>query len=617
MKRESFLLAGLLGLGYLCAATAVSAAEYTTLAPPGWSQKESPALYGMVQAGKLPPVAERLPKQPKVVPVEKEFGRYGGTLFRGTAFLRSEWIPLHMTMESYTEVNWPIPGDGPVHPNVARDWSFNDDGTEMIVHLREGMKWSDGQPFTADDVLFYWYDVMFEEKSAQTPKSTLFVRGKEAPKLEKVNDYTLKFTFPEPFFFAETALATLEEVAWPKHIMKQYHPKYNSSATWEIWNDNLSYLKGRGKVTLSAWMLEEYLPGEKFVLVRNPYYWKVDERGNQLPYIDRVEVLEVEDRQSVALGNLSGQFDADGMWVGQQHLQLFLEEQPKRKYDIGFGKVPGMAMYFNYDAKDPTLRAVFRDVNFRRGFSLAINRGEIGSVLFADMLDPSGWTFSASSPYVTADDFGLWSQFDPDQAKQLLDQAGLKDTNGDGVREAPDGTPFSITLDVSQHDLYVPLTEMVVEQLAAVGVKLVMNVQHQNLIEERRTGDEWQVHIWDLDGVDEPLANLVEWVPVTDITPFWHQKSSKAPFSPAYKEFSDILLSARTLRYAERVAEMKKANQIMSDNVFGIHIGYYDRPFIKSHRIANVPDRYARVGEFGSNQPAFRYLQTFMRWDKP
>ena len=615
MVRNVIAVASLVGAALL--AGPLGATEYTKLAPAGWSHKESPMLQEMVKAGKLPPVSERLPKQPKVVPVEKEFGRYGGTLFRGTAFLRSEWIPLHMTMEPFTEVHWPLPSDGPIHTNVARDWTFSTDGMSMVLHLREGMKWSDGQPFTADDVMFYWYDVLFEEKSAAKPKSTLYVRGKEAPKLDKVDDYTLKLTFPEPFFFAETAMATIEEVAWPKHVMKQYHPKYNSSATWETWNENLSYLKGRGKVTLAAWRLEEYIPGEKFVLVRNPYYWKVDERGNQLPYIDRVEVREVEDRQSVALGNVSGQFDSDGMWVGSQHLQLFLEEQPKRKYDVGFGKVPGMAMFFNYDAKDPTVRAALRDVNFRRAFSLAINRGEINRVLFADKLTPSGFTFSSSSPYVTANDFALWSQDDSDQAKKLLDAGGFKDTNGDGIREAPDGKALSLTVDVSQHDLYVPLNEMVVDYLAEVGIKLVMNVQHQNLIEERRTGDEWQIHAWDLNGVDEPLANLTLWVPVSDNTPFWHQKASKAPFSKEYAAYSKILLEARSLPYDKRVESMKKANNLMSDNVFGIHIGYYDRPFIKSHRIVNIPDGYARIGEFGSNQPAFRYLQSFLRWDKP
>lgn len=604
-------------IGAALLATPLSATDYTKLAPAGWSAKESPMLQEAVMAGDLPPVSERLPKQPRVIQVEKEFGTYGGTLFRGTAFLRSEWIPLHMTMEPFTEVHWPIPSDGPIHPNVARDWTFAPDGKSMVMHLREGMKWSDGQPFTADDVLFYWYDVLFDENSAVTPKGTLYVRGKEAPKLEKLDDYTIEFIFPVPYYFAETAFATIEEVAWPKHHMKQFHPKYNTSATWETWNENLGYLQGRGKVTLAAWMLEEFVPGEKFVLVRNPYYWKVDERGNQLPYIDRVEVREVEDRQSVALGNISGAFDSDGMWVGSQHLQLFLEEQPKRKYDVGFGKVPGMAMFFNYDAKDPTVRSAFRNANFRRAFSQAINREEINGVLFAGKLTPSGWTFSANSPYVGPGDFTLASKYDPDLARQLLEADGFKDTNGDGVRESPDGNEFSITVDVSKHDLYVPLNEMVVDYLGEVGIKLVMNVQHQNLVEERRTGDQWEMHVWDLDGVDEPLANLALWAPVTKAAPFWHQKASDEPFSNEYETFAKILLEARSLPYDKRVESMTMANHIMAENVFGIHIGYYDRPFIKSHRIANVPDSYARTVEFGSNQPAFRYVQAFLRWDKP
>lgn len=605
----SALVAGVSLLG----ATFTAGAQ-TKLTPEGWSEKEAPMLKELVDAGKLPPLAERLSKEPVVVESD-EIGRFGGTIVNGVAFLRNEFIPNALTMEPFTRVRWPFPAAGPVEPNVASSWSFSEDGTQLTLNIREGLKWSDGAPFSADDVMFYWEDILLDEKVTRTAPGVLKVGGQN-PKIEKVGDLSVRFTFPKPFFFADTALATMFDVAWPKHIVSQMHPKYNASATYDQLNENLLYFLGRGKVTLGAWVLEEYVPGEKFVLVRNPYYWKVDKDGKQLPYFDRIEIREVEDRQAVALGNVSGVFDSDGMWVGVQHLQLFLEEQSKRKYDLGWTSVAGMAMYFNYDALDEGVRNAFRDVNFRRAFSLAVNRDEIDFVSFNDLLTARGWAWSPLSAYYDENVAKLWIEHDPEKAKQLLEEAGYKDVNGDGFRETPDGKPLEIIVDVSQHDLYVPINEMIRDQLAEAGIKLVLNVQHQDLIEERRLGREWQMHVWDLYGTEEPLANLTLWVPVGENHPYWHKDGGKAPFSPEFKEYSDLLLGAASLPTTERIAAIKKAGEIMADNVFGIFLGDYERPHIMSHRIGNLPKRYARIQEYGSNMPAFRYHQAFGRWDR-
>jgi len=602
------------GLG-ICALAIGGADAQTKLAPEDWANKESPMLRAMVEAGELPPLEERLPDDPLTIEVQEEIGRFGGTIVNGVAFLRNEYIPNMMNKEPFIEVTWPLPAEGPLQANVAREWSFSEDGTELVLHLREGTRWSDGEPFTAEDVLFYWEDILLDENVARTPPEVLRVDG-ELPELEMVDDFTLRFTFPKPFFFAETALATMHEVAWPKHVMGEFHPGYNDTATYDTLNENLLFFNGRGRTTIGPWMLEDYFPGEKFVLRRNPFYWKVDAEGNQLPYFDRVEIREVEDRQSVALGNVSGEFDSDGMWVGVQHLQLFLEEQAERDYSIGYSSVAGMAMYFNYDATDEAVREAFRDVDFRRAFSLGINRDDINFVAFNDLLTPRGWSWSPLSPYHVEEVAGLWIEHDPAKAERLLDKAGYADADGDGFRDAPDGSDLRIIVDVSQHDLYVPINEMIRDQLADIGLNLVLNVQHQDLIEERRLGREWQIHVWDLYGTEEPLANLTLWVPVSEGHPYWHQNAHEAPFSPKFEAYSELLLEAPSLRFDERVAAIKEAGRIMADNVFGIYIGDYERPFIKSNRIGNLPDRYARIQEFGSNMPAFRYWQAFARWDR-
>ena len=181
------------------------------------------------------------------------------------------------------------------------------------------------------------------------------------------------------------------EIAWPKHVLADLHPKYNAEATYEDINGQVDWQNGRGRVTLQAWMLDDYVPGEIIKYVRNPYYWKVDPAGNQLPYFDYAEIEVVEDRQAVALGSITGDFDLDAMWVGVQHLQLFTQgQQEGRDYDLGFADIPGMILYFNLDSADPAKKEAFRNINFRRAFSLAINRQEISDVLYSGLLTPAG-----------------------------------------------------------------------------------------------------------------------------------------------------------------------------------------------------------------------------------
>ncbi len=489
----------------------------------------------------------------------------------------------------------------------------------MTVYLRQGIKWSDGQPFTAADIMFYWEDVLFEEKSLVTPNANLYVAQGVAPKVEMIDDYTLKFTFPFSYYFAETAFNIQFEWAWPKHFMQKWHPRYNTSATWEEWNERTDWVD-HGEVSIQAWMLESWEPGADLVVVRNPYYWKIDPAGNQLPYIDRVRTHGVENRQAVALKAVAGEIDWDCMWVGTQHLSMFLEEKDNRDYDVGYARVSGMAYYFNYSMEDKTARSIVRNLNFRRAFSLALNRKEMGRVMFSDMLFPSSWSFAEESAYYDEKVSKLYTEYDPEKARRLLDEAGFKDRNGDGVRETPGGQDVKLIIDVSQHDLYVPLLEMAVDDLANVGIKAVMNVQLQALISSRYAASAFQVYIWDFYMVDEPLAGLHYWVPLTENLPRWHKdaylRKMEDDFDRTYAEFTDLMMKAKGLPFEERVATMKKAQKISAENVFGVHIGYYQRPYIVSNRIGNAEKRVARSDVFGGDAPPFRPEQFYIKYEQ-
>jgi len=592
--------------------------EPATAAAAEWTEKEAPMLHELVQKGQLPPLAERLPRNPLVVKPFSEVGRYGGTFRRGTGFfMADEWLASHIDGNSFWRFQWPFPGSGPVQPNLADEWTFSADGKQLTIHIREGIKWSDGQPFTIDDVLFFLNDVVGDENVTYTWYHTanLYVEGRTLPGIQRVDDYTIRLTYPEPAYFMETMYAPICEVALPAHVLKQHHPKYNAASSYDKFNEQLIWANGRGRVTLNAWMLESFEADKKMSLVRNPYYWKVDTAGNQLPYFDRMDVFVTGDRQGVALGNATGRFDNDAMWVGVQHLSLFLEEQPKRDFTIGHSVVGGMGIYFNFDAENARARRVIRNRDFRRAFSVAINRPQISKAFFYDTLMPMGSSFSPNSAYFEEEVGKLYSEFDPERAKKILDDGGIRDRDGDGVRELPTGEKCEVVWSVYEHDLYTPIAEIVVEDLAKVGIRLILDVRHQNIILDRLWTGQFEIGTYDYANHDEPLAGLDWWIPIAEGKPFWHNTAGTAgPFSSEYGRFVELMQGAKALPFEQRVAAVKSANKIMAENVFAVHIGFYQRPNISSNRIGNLPHQVTRIDEFGSDAPPFMYFQTYEKY---
>jgi len=596
--------------------TKISIALSLTAASFGALAQEAPMLKEMVMAGSLPPLEERLPDNPLVVDPLNEVGEYGGTLSRGSALLFPV-LGANMTREPLVSFSFPDPSAEAPVPNLAESWSFSEDGTQLTMNIRQGVRWSDGHEFSADDIAFFWEDVMEDPNTTVPVHPALFVAPGVAPEFEQIDKYTIRFTYPFAFKYALQSLSAVEDTfAWPKHELAQLHPKYNSDASYEEFNKLAPWWSDRSKETVSAWSLESVSDDSTLVrMVRNPYYWKVDTAGNQLPYVDYVEYGIVPDRQSVALGNISGQFDYDGTWVGNQHLPLFLREQEGRDLEIGwFNNTPGMAVYMNYDNADDNKRNLVRDLNFRKAMSLAIDRDSINRQFFLDLLEPSAFSFSPNSPYYEAEAGTQFAELDIERANALLDEAGYMDSDGDGIREYADGTNIQLVIDVANHDLYVPITELLVESIpSTIGIDLVMNNQQQDLIFERRQTLDWDLHIFDIYGSTAPLAKLEDWVPVSQGFPFWNQKASEAPFSPEYAEFSEILLGARALDYDTRVSEMKRANAIMTENVFNLYVGFYRRAFIYNSNLGNMPTEAMRDVSFGLLEGPMRPEQVYFK----
>lgn len=566
--------------------------------------QQSPLLDEAVNNGELPPVGERLPANPVVLVPFEEIGTYGGTFRRGTAALIT-YMTHNLTREPLMMWNVPVTGDGPIQANLAESWESNEDKTEWTVNLREGVQWSDGEPFTAEDVAFYWFDIALNGNVTNISGVNTLLLNNVAPELEIIDDFTIKYTYPEPFPAFAEAHASLPEIAWPKHYLAQFHPDYTDGATYEQLNIESLLENGRGRVTLQAWMLDDYVPGEHYNLVRNPYYWKVDPEGNQLPYFDYVTVELVEDRQAVALGNVTGRFDMDAVWVGVQHLQLFSEAiQDGRDVSLTFADFAGVGFYFNLDIEDETKRAAFRNPNFRRAFSMALNRQEIGDLFYSGLFEPAGSVFAPQSGYYREEDAAKWSAYDPEAARELLEAEGYVDTDGDGFRESPDGEPLELVIDVGVHDLYTPVVELVTEYLADVGIRAAMNAQDQTLIRDLFQAGDFEIHAWDIDGLDYPTGGTREFLaPAGPNTPAFHLNWESDPESEEFLRYAQLMTDALTVVDEERAAMLTEASSLLSDNVWFVATGFWTRPFIKSNRLGNAPDYISRNGQVHSEAP--------------
>lgn len=573
---------------------------------------QAPMLDGM----DLPPVEERLPKSPKIITPLNETGAYGGTMRMGVAyFMTDERCESNLDNNGFFELNKPLTAEGPVSPNLAENWEWNDEGTELIVYLREGIKWSDGEPFTADDVVFFFEDVVADENVPVVwlYGAMYYDSNGQAPKVEKLDNYTVKFVYNESSFLNEIRLSVVPFVAMPKHHLSQFHPKYNPDSDYVTFNEQI-LIRNSGKISLNAWVLEKFTADEKILFTRNPYYWKVDSAGQQLPYFDKLEIYSAGDRPSVALGNITGMYDFDHMWVGLPHLSMFLEEQAKRDFSIGFSLSPGMMLLFNIDAEGEKVRKVIRDINVRRAISLAIDRVTINRALLYDQGVVVGNSWTPDSPYFQ-DEWGyLYSEYNIEEAKRILDEAVIIDRDGDGVRELPTGEKVELIWDTYEHDLYTPMAEMIVSTVKEIGIKLIIHQTHQALHMENLYSGNFQLSTHDFFYGVDPLLELSAWVPTKPGYPDFHKNAINEPYSPEYAKFIEIMKKAAISPYDERIKLGQEAGKLLAENVWVIDVGVQKRPYIMANRIGNLPEKAQRVWEYGGWQQPFRIYQVYEKY---
>ncbi|MCC6170055.1 MAG: ABC transporter substrate-binding protein [Caldilineaceae bacterium] len=512
------------------AAPAQPAAEAPTVVPPEAAASaghEAPMLAEKVAAGELPPLEERLPANPLVVDVVERIGTYGGTWNMALRGGSDNALFVRTIGYDYL-VRWD-PEWKEVIPNIAESFEANETATEFTFKLREGMKWSDGAPFTADDILFWYEDVLMD--ADLTPViPTWLVSGDEPVVVEKVDDLTVTFRFAAPnglFLYFLASPTGDQPTRYPRHYLEQFLPKYNEAGIDALIAEaqatdwiHLFQLKGGGVPstpynalwynadlpTLYAWDIEvPYIGGQQVVAERNPYYWKVDPEGNQLPYIDEVSYEVGEDVEVLVLKALNGELDMQERHISSlANKAVFTDNMDKGNYhffETRFADNNVMSIALNLNHKDPVLREIFQSKDFRIGLSHAINRQEIIDVVLVGQGEPWQPAPQPGSPFYNERLAKQYTEFDVDLANQHLDAAGLTERDAEGFRLRPDGSRLTFTVEViSVKPDWIDMMELIEGYWEAVGVDVNISTVDRSLGYAHRDAVEYDALAWWTDG---------------------------------------------------------------------------------------------------------------------
>ncbi len=443
------------------AATEAPAAETQAPAAAASKYSEAPGLAAKVAAGELPPVEDRLPSEPFVVECIDEPGEYCGDLHRvltGPADLTGNRVILWDNF-----VRWDF-RSGRLEPiaNLVTGWEVSEDGLTYTFHLRKGTRWSDGEPFTADDILFWYEDIALNEELSPTFPNWVTSAGLP-PVVTKVDDYTVDFTYEKPHgILIESMAFNGSGLLNPKHYLQQFHPRYADAdelaakikeAGFEQWYElfaNRNDDQGNpDRPVLWAWKVETPFPGERMVLVRNPYYWKVDTNGKQLPYFDRLVNDFAQDGQVALMKGIAGEVDMQYRHFGFGDYSLLKENEESGGYTMYDWLAPGTGsnVYVNQSFGDLEQRAVFQIRDFRYGLSHGINREEMNDLFWFGLAIPYSPAGNPVDPHWVEPYGSTALEYNVELANEYLDKAGLDKRDGDGFRLRPDGQRLRLLLE--------------------------------------------------------------------------------------------------------------------------------------------------------------------------
>ncbi|WP_374304252.1 ABC transporter substrate-binding protein [Ferrovibrio sp.] len=606
--------------------------------------QETPAFAADVAAGKLPPVTARIPTVPLVVNFQspREAGQPGGDL--RTLIGRARDVRL-LNVIGYTRL---VVYDEKFRfvPDLAEKLEVEDERI-FTFHLRKGHRWSDGQPFTAEDFRYYWEDVANnKELNPAGPPASLMVDG-ERPKVEFLDEATIRYSWSKrnPGFLPRIAGTSAFYLYRPAHYLKQFHAKYadpqklaalvaaEKRASWAALHnrmDNMVEGDNPDLPGLDAWMMTTRPPAIRFVATRNPYFHRVDANGRQLPYIDRI-IFSQADAKLIPAKAGAGEADLQFRNITFNNFTFLKENEKRAGYKTLLwrtAKGSHFTLYPNLNATDPSWRALMRDARFRHALSLAIDRQAINESLYFGLAIESNNTVLPDSPLFKPEYQSTNATLDVATANRLLDELGLSKRDGNGVRLMANGRPLEIVVETAGEDTeQTDVLELIGENWAKIGIKLFAKPSQRDVVRNRIFSGEAIMSVWSglENGLPTANTNPHELAPTSQYGlqwPKWGQwyetsgQSGEPIDMPAARELYDLYEAwMATGDEDQRTRIWHRMLTIHAEQTFSIGVisGIF-QPIVANKKLANIP----KEGVFNWDPGAFVGLyRTETFWLRP
>lgn len=581
---------------------------------------EVPSYRLAISSGELKPIAERIPEDPLIVDLEAKglaTGKNGGsinTLIDKAKSIRYMVVWGYARLVGYSQ-NYEL------EPDLLKSVDV-EEGRIFTFNLRRGHKWSDGHPFTAEDFRYYWEDIANNEKlSPSGPLADLLVDGKP-PIFEVLDDVTVRYTWhkPNPTFLPLLAKSRPPFIYRPAHYLKQFHAKYGDQEKIEklvkkkkvqSWaslhnrNDNMYKFKNIDLPTLQPWVNTTRKTKTRYVLKRNPYFHRIDTKGQQLPYIDQV-IATVASSKLIPAKTVAGETDLQARGLSFSNIAILKHGERAGTYDTNLwpiSKSANLALYPNLNTQDETWRKLFRMTEFRQALSMAIDRKLVNRTLYLGLGNATGNAVLKSSPLFKAEYGDRWAKYDPDQANAILDKIGLTEWDSSGFRLLPDGRRAEIIVETAgENPDEIEMLQLISETWRQIGVKVYPKPSQRDVLRERSYVGATVMTAWAGwdNGTPSPNMSPRELAPTRQDNlawPMWGQffetkgKSGEAPDVDAAGELLELYQAWRDATDSqEREKIWKEMLEIHANENFIIGVvSGVTQPVVVSKKLRNVP----------------------------
>ena len=579
-----------LGLGFV-ADSAFAQSKY----------KESPALAEAVKAGKLPPVDQRLPSDPLVVPVVERVGTYGGVWRR--AFLGPADANNYVRVV-YDALVRHSPDGGKIEPKIAAGWESSKDFKQWTIKLRPGAKWSDGAPFTADDIVFWYQDVLLNKDLVPAVPSWMKNADGSTAVVEKASPTAARFTFKQANTLVLTALANADggdrtyAAFLPAHYLKKFHATYvkkedldklvagSGFKTWtELFAARNAPPENPERPTMAAWVPASRVSDQVFTLKRNPYFVGVDPGGNQLPYLDEVRFTFFADIQALNLAAIAGDFDMQERHIQMTNYPVFKENEKSGKYRVitwaTFGGSDAVVQLNQTYKADPDIGKLMATKEFRVALSHAVNRDQIKESVFLGLGEARQGVPPPGHPYYPGDQVAhKYTEYKPEESNKLLDGLGLSKRDGDGTRLMANGKRVVLELSVvPAFGAWPDVAQLIAKDWEKVGVKTVVQIRERALHFRMRDNNELMTEMWNEDTTGFPFTGNAKFdprnSPILTLGPLygrWADTKGKEGVEPpaSVKRIMEIVDQAKSVSAEQQAKLAQELFRIWVDNIWEI-----------------------------------------------